>query len=128
MPELTTLAERVERVHGGHPQCPAGLAAHLRDMSGELETHMAKEEQILFPMITRGMGAMARGPVSVMRSEHDEHASALSTLDRLTFNLTLPDDACGSWRRLYEGLAAFRRDLTDHIRLENDLLFARVSA
>ncbi|MFC4259190.1 hemerythrin domain-containing protein [Marinobacter lacisalsi] len=127
LPELIQLSERVERVHGGHTECPAGLAAHLRQMQEELETHMAKEEQILFPMITRGMGAMAGGPIAVMQSEHEEHAAALNELAKLTNNLTLPEGACGSWQRLYRGIAAFRDDLSNHIGLENDVLFARVT-
>lgn len=126
LPELLQLAERVERVHGGHPECPSGLAAHLRRMTEELEVHMEKEEKILFPMIARGMSAMAGGPVSVMRGEHDDHAAALDELERLTHNLTLPEDACGSWQRLYRGLTSLRDDLAAHIDLENNVLFSRV--
>ncbi|SFR56135.1 regulator of cell morphogenesis and NO signaling [Marinobacter daqiaonensis] len=126
LPELIQLSERVERVHGGHPDCPAGLSAHLRNVSEELETHMAKEEKILFPMITRGMGAMAAGPVSVMRSEHEEHSAALERLHTLTNGLTLPEGACRSWQRLYSGLTAFCDDLREHIQLENGLLFSRI--
>lgn len=126
LPELIQLSERMERVHGGHTACPAGLSAHLGQMAEELETHMAKEEQILFPMITRGMVAMAGGPVSVMRNEHDDHGSALEELERLTNGLTLPEGACGSWQRLYHGLATFRDDLKAHIQTENDLLFSRI--
>jgi regulator of cell morphogenesis and NO signaling len=95
-------------------------------MADELETHMAKEEQILFPMITRGMVAMASGPVSVMRHEHDDHGSALEELERITQGLTLPEGACGSWQRLYQGLSTFRDDLRAHIQTENDLLFSRI--
>lgn len=126
LPELIHLAERVERVHGGHTACPAGLSAHLEHMAEELETHMAKEEKILFPMIARGMGAMAVGPVSVMRHEHKSHGAELEELERITNRLSLPDDACGSWQRLYQGLSTFRDDLKAHIRTENDLLFSRV--
>ena len=64
LPELIRLATRVEQVHGGHPDCPHGLAAALKETLGELEMHMRKEEQILFPMIRRGMGRMAEGPIS----------------------------------------------------------------
>jgi regulator of cell morphogenesis and NO signaling len=128
LPELIQLSERVERVHGGHTACPAGLAAHLTQMADELETHMAKEEQILFPMITRGMIAMASGPVSVMRHEHDHHGSALEELERITNGLTLPEGACGSWQRLYQGLSRFRDDLKAHIQTENDLLFNRIDS
>ena len=30
------------------PDCPTGLAEHLRTMGQELESHMQKEEQVLF--------------------------------------------------------------------------------
>ena len=126
LPELVRLSERVERVHGGHTDCPAGLSAHLAQMAKELETHMAKEEQILFPMISRGISGMALGPISVMRAEHESHDSALIRLDTLTNNLSLPEGACNTWRRLYEQIAVFREDLKEHIALENSVLFARI--
>ncbi len=126
LPEMIRLAQRVERVHSGHPECPAGLSAHLETMRAELESHMAKEEQILFPMIARGISGMARGPISVMRSEHEDHATALARLDELTNGLNLPEGACNTWRRLYEEIGQFRQDLRDHIDTENTVLFARI--
>lgn len=126
LPELIRLAERVERVHGGRPECPAGLAAHLQSVWTELESHMAKEEEILFPMITRGMNGMAVAPVSVMRDEHEQHGNALAALERLTNNITPPDDACNTWRTLYRGLETFRDDLMNHLHIENNILFNRI--
>ncbi|GAA0843188.1 hypothetical protein GCM10009113_12560 [Marinobacter szutsaonensis] len=126
LPEMIRLAQRVERVHSGHPDCPTGLSAHLETMQAELENHMAKEEQILFPMIVRGISGMARGPISVMRSEHDDHAAALARLEELTNQLRLPEGACNTWRRLYEEIGQFRQDLRDHIDTENNVLFVRI--
>ncbi|BES72779.1 iron-sulfur cluster repair protein YtfE [Marinobacter nanhaiticus D15-8W] len=126
LPELIRLAQRVERVHGGHPACPAGLGAHLEHMQQELEDHMAKEEQILFPMIARGMAGMATAPVMVMRQDHDDHGDALDTVLALTGELTLPDGACNTWRALYAGLETIRQDLMEHIHLENNVLFHRI--
>lgn len=97
LPELIRLAQRVERVHNHHPDCPAGLSAHLEQMQAELEAHMQKEEQILFPMIARNMNGMAAAPISVMRREHDDR-----------------------------GLATLENDLVNHIHLENNVLFNRV--
>jgi regulator of cell morphogenesis and NO signaling len=37
-------------------------------------SHLEKEEQILFPMIVRGDGTYASGPICVMEEEHVEHA------------------------------------------------------
>jgi len=126
LPELIRLAQRVERVHGGHPECPAGLAAHLETMAQELEEHMAKEEQILFPMLTRGVDSMAVYPIHIMRAEHDGHGKALERLDSLTRHYQLPDGACNTWQALYKGLQTLRNDLMDHIHLENNVLFTRV--
>ncbi|WP_396621759.1 iron-sulfur cluster repair protein YtfE [Marinobacter sp. W-8] len=126
LPELIRLAQRVERVHSQHPRCPSGLSAHLESMQAELEAHMQKEEQILFPMIARGITGMAVGPVSVMRSEHDDHGNALARIHNLTFKLTLPEGACNTWRALYSGLTELENDLKQHIHLENNVLFHRV--
>lgn len=125
LPELIRLARRVELVHGGHPQCPAGLASLLESMQQELETHMAREEQILFPMIARGMGAIARTPIALMKQQHDGHGELLKEVVQRTRGITLPDQACNTWIALYRGLAELRQDLMDHIHLENNVLFHR---
>jgi regulator of cell morphogenesis and NO signaling len=123
LPELIRLARRVETVHGDRPDCPAGLGDHLAYMRQELESHMQKEEQVLFPMLKRGMGPMAGGPIHVMRMEHDGHGEALQRMCDLTSNITLPQAACNTWRALYTGLRALREDLMEHIHLENNILF-----
>ncbi|QVM98921.1 hemerythrin domain-containing protein [Pseudomonas sp. SORT22] len=128
LPELIRLARRVEQVHGGHAQCPNGLADHLQDMQQELEGHMLKEEQVLFPMLQRGMGRQAGAPIQVMRMEHDQHGEALERLSLLTNDISAPEGACNTWRTLYRGLAEFREDLLQHIHLENDVLFVKALA
>lgn len=128
LPELIHLARRVEMVHGGHSLCPAGLSAVLERMQDELEAHMAKEEQILFPMIIRGMGSAASMPVAMMRQQHDEHRNLLNEVDKVTHGITIPEDACNTWSSLYRGLAELRTDLIDHVDLENNVLFQRIDA
>ncbi len=123
LPELIRLARRVEQVHGERQDCPAGLADHLAAMQQELESHMQKEEQVLFPMLLGGHGAAAFGPISVMRMEHEQHGEALQRLAEITHDISLPRDACNTWRALYLGLRALRDDLMEHIHLENNILF-----
>lgn len=123
LPELIRLARRVEHVHGDRPECPTGLGDLLDAMRQELESHMQKEEQILFPMLARGHGLRAGGPIAVMRMEHDQHGEALQQLMTLTNDITLPRGACTTWRALYLGLRVFREDLMEHIHLENNVLF-----
>lgn len=123
LPELIRLARRVETVHADHPECPTGLAEHLSHMQQELESHMMKEEQILFPMLSGGI--YPAGPISVMEEEHLQHGDALDKLDQLTNNITLPAEACNTWTALYVGLKELKEDLMQHILLENHILFVQ---
>ncbi|WP_136065993.1 iron-sulfur cluster repair protein YtfE [Modicisalibacter radicis] len=125
MPELIRLARRVEHVHGERQDCPGGLAELLEGMHQELESHMQKEERILFPMLKRGLDHDAHGPIAVMRFEHDAHGEALARLMALTHDIQTPRGACTTWRALYAGLREFREDLMQHIHLENNVLFER---
>jgi len=125
LPELRALARHVEEAHAGHAAVPAGLSALLERMQEALESHMQKEEQILFPLMRAGGHPMIVHPIGMMRHEHDEHGEHLRALAVLTSDMTAPDDACKSWRALYAGLAKLVADLTDHISIENDILFPR---
>ncbi len=127
LPELIRMARRVEQVHGDRDSCPNGLADLLLVIYQEMESHMQKEEQILFPMLRRGLGDQAKGPIAVMRHEHDDHGENLEQVMRLTNDITPPKGACTTWRALYTGLREFREDLMEHIHLENNLLFERAA-
>ena len=127
LPELISMSRRVEHVHAGHPRCPAGLADELDAHLQEMESHMLKEEQVLFPMLCRGMNGPAQGPIAAMMFEHTQHVDALERIYSLTQDLNPPDDACNTWRALYTGLVVYARELSQHINLENDVLFAQAS-
>lgn len=126
LPELITLAEKVENVHSDRDDCPVGVAAQLEKIYAELSQHLMKEEQILFPMIKMGNYAMASMPIRVMEMEHDEAGQDVEVIKSLTNNCTPPTDACFSWKALYSGINEFIDDLMHHIHLENNILFPRV--
>lgn len=125
IPELMALAHKVEKVHSDHASCPRGLHGLLSEMNSELETHMAKEEQVLFPMIKSGSGHLAVMPIKVMTSEHDDHGRQLDQLHEITNDFGPPADACATWCALYAGLETLEQELMDHIHLENNILFPR---
>lgn len=125
LPELVKLAARVEARHAGHDRVPVGLKAALDDLSGALEDHMAKEEQILFPLMRKGGHPMIHAPIGRMRQEHDEHGARLAQLESMTHGLEVPADACPTWRALYAGLRKLIDDVHEHVHLENNTLFAR---
>lgn len=125
LPELRALARRVESVHVENPAVPKGLFEVLSHLQAELESHMQKEEQILFPLMRAGGSPMIVHPINVMRHEHDEAGEDLKAIADLTNELTLPAEACNTWRALYAGLAKFAEDLTEHIHIENNILFPK---
>ena len=123
--ELILLADKVETIHSDDPTAPKGLAACLAEIEAELESHMEKEEQILFPMMKSGGHPMIAHPIAVMMAEHDSHGAQLARLEALTNNFTPPEHACGSWRALCNGVEALTANLVAHMHLENTLLFPR---
>lgn len=126
LPRLIGLAMKVEATHREADGVPAGLAAHLRQMAEEIEEHLQKEEQLLFPMLRSGFQQAAAAPISVLHKEHDDHGRNLEIMRRLAHDYTPPADACTSWRALYAGVADLERELMEHIHLENNVLFPRV--
>ncbi len=127
-PPLIEAARKVERVHAGKPAVPTGLADELQTFWTDMQSHLAKEEQVLFPALRRGMrGPQVYMPVRVMQSEHDHHARHLARIRELTSDLETPGHACATWRALYDGLRASEEDLMQHIHLENNVLFLRAT-
>ena len=122
LPELIRMARRVEAVHRDHPDVPRGLADQLETMEQELLDHMAKEEQILFPLLKQGGHPMVVHPIGMMRHEHVSHGAQLERLAELTHQHQPPAGACNTWQALYAGTARLTEDLIAHIHLENNLL------
>jgi regulator of cell morphogenesis and NO signaling len=133
---LAQLLTKVCSVHGeNHPEL-LRLQTLFADLAQELTPHMLKEEQVLFPYITRMEEAVNQGrpvpppffgtvrnPVRMMMMEHDGAGEVLREIRRVTNNLTTPPDACISYQTLYQALAALEEDLHQHIHLENNILF-----
>jgi regulator of cell morphogenesis and NO signaling len=126
LPRLELMAKKVLRVHGDKaPDVLPALVDTFLGLRSELEDHMAKEEQILFPMIREGQGASTVAPISMMEHEHDSAGRALRRIRELTDDYQVPEGACNTWRALWHGLAALEEDMHQHIHLENNILFPR---
>jgi len=139
LPRLSALLERVKEAHPAHRPMLERLDhifAHLRE---EIELHLRKEEQVLFPLIRRieadaGIGRPSApqpipvaNPILQMEREHDAAGQSLAQMRRLTHDYSLPPDACMSFKGLYDGLQAMEADLREHIHLENNILFPKAS-
>jgi regulator of cell morphogenesis and NO signaling len=134
LPRLTAMGQKVIQAHGErHPEVRE-VAMVFAGLRAELESHMMKEEHVLFPFIellesgagaTHPMLGRMASPIAVMEAEHDNAGAALAELRSITSAYASPADACATFRGYYEGLAALERELHEHIHLENNVLFPR---
>lgn len=138
--ELATLgemADRVARKHGWRDPRLAAVADTLRAFAEELCRHMAKEEQILFPLVreleqsgtiaVRHGGSLAN-PIRQMEHAYDGAGAALVRLRELTDGFQPDAEACNTHRALLAGLARLEADMHRHVHKENNVLFPRALA
>ncbi|MEW6071520.1 MAG: iron-sulfur cluster repair protein YtfE [Planctomycetota bacterium] len=125
LPRLLAMARKVEAVHADKASSPRGLAALLEEAHGAMESHMQKEEFVLFPLIRSGRGALAAFPVRAMEAEHEDHGRNLALLRERCRGYVAPPEACETWRALYLGLHELEQELMEHIHLEKNVLFPR---
>lgn len=137
LPRIDSLLDKVSAAHGKqHGQLLHDLADTFQGLREEIEQHLFKEEQILFPMIMameafmQGTGerplshcGTVQNPIRQMEHEHENAGQALARMRELTHNYQLPADACMTFGTLYEALEAMEKDLHEHIHLENNILF-----
>ncbi len=140
-PRIQALAAKVVGVHGkNHPEL-LQVQQVFAALAEELRVHLMKEEQMLFPYISLmeentlagepappAMFGTVANPVRMMMQEHDGAGEALRALRSVTVNYTVPEDACISYRTLFQALQDFEADLHQHIHLENNVLFPRAIA
>jgi regulator of cell morphogenesis and NO signaling len=133
LPLLSALAAKVLSVHGGrHPEL-AEIKALVDGLRAELEPHLHQEEAVLFPAIHARCADRPDGPsrsltdlVKGMEMEHDQAGDLLAALRRATTAYQVPDDACASYRSLFERLEALELDTHLHVHKENHALFPAV--
>lgn len=135
---LTALLEKVCSVHGtNHPEL-LKIQLQFQTLRAELEPHMMKEERILFPYIVRLEAAVVENgpapfapfgtvgnPIAAMMREHDAAGDILRAIRELSGDFAVPENACFSYRTLYNALGELEADLHQHIHLENNILFPR---
>lgn len=130
LPELVFYAEKVARVHGdSHPEL-LDILEKVKTLSYEMIEHMEKEEEDLFPQIKdlvqqQKLGTVKEALVEVLEAEHEKAGELMFEIEALTNNFTPPEDACASYRVLFQNLEGFQNDLHKHVHLENNILFPK---
>eukprot|EP00727_Mastigamoeba_balamuthi_P011415 m51a1_g6897 hypothetical protein (183) ;mRNA; f:21089-21701 len=134
LPRLGALVDEVARAHGArHPELGRVREAYHK-MRANLESHLRKEERVLFPVIRSLAGSKpypfpqrlsVSGPVAVMRSEHEAVGRLFSEMREATGGFATPEDGDEAYRELMQGIAALEADTHVHAGKEDDVLFPR---
>ncbi|MHA6253263.1 iron-sulfur cluster repair di-iron protein [Oceanobacillus sp. CAU 1775] len=125
---------KVARVHGAEH-------AHLKDLfelfhtfKAKIEEQMADEEADVFPLIeayeknpTEELKEKIQSANAKLIKEREEQTEILDKIREVTNNFTLPQGACNSYRITYARLEELTKETYEHIHLENNVLFKRVS-
>ncbi len=138
IPVLQQFLDKLARVHGErHPEL-----VKIRELfyasAEDLQMHLQKEENILFPFIENMVAAKTNqtayarphfgtveNPVNIMMHEHNTEGERFRAIAELSDDYTPPADACNTYRVTFAMLQEFENDLHRHIHLENNVLFPK---
>jgi regulator of cell morphogenesis and NO signaling len=140
LPRISALVDKIVTVHGErHPEL-SDVQRFYNELRADLEPHLEREEQQLFPMI-RQLAHATDGPnvdkvdrrelaaqIAALMSEHETVGALLEQLNRVTSRYTVPEDGCASYEACYRALAELESDTHLHVHKENNRLFPMTQA
>ncbi|MEW9096626.1 MAG: iron-sulfur cluster repair di-iron protein [Clostridiaceae bacterium] len=133
LPIVSELTTKILRVHGeNHPEL-SKVYKLFHNLKMELEEHLIKEEEIVFPLIEKyekeGSKEALDKAIKIIEELEAEHTGAgdiLKELRKITHNYEIPKDGCNTYKYTYDKLQEIELDLFNHIHLENNIMFPRL--
>jgi len=122
LPLISDLAFKVLYVHGKEHEVLFQVHELFNALRSELERHLIKEEIFLFPAIHEGNEAL----IKELMDEHDGAGDLIKEIKEITDHYKLPEDACQSYKLLFNKLEALEIDTYNHVHLENNILFKKL--
>ncbi|MES2287190.1 MAG: hemerythrin domain-containing protein [Bacteroidota bacterium] len=138
IPIIYEYTQKVAVIHGEKYPEVIAIAEKFLIVTDELNRHICKEEEILFPYIKHLAIANSCGmkiepspfgtvesPINMMEQEHDTVGEIMEEIKKLSNNYSPPSDACSTYKLSYLKLKEFDDDLHEHVHLENNILFPK---
>ena len=131
--EIDPLMVKVFKVHFSHnPELLMKVHSLFGKLKCELEEHLLKEENILFPLMIKYDQAKDKEEkkeieedIRIIVNEHEAAGDILKELAEVTDDYKVPEWGCISFKLLYDYLHDLEKDLFIHIHKENNILFPR---
>lgn len=134
LPALGQFVTKIFRVHGEHHPHLKELYQLYHSLKTELELHLVKEEQDVFPLIkeyeqnpTDELKDKILRLNATLEEEHQDAGDILKRMRDICTDFNPPADACNSYRITYMRLAELEDDMFQHIHKENNILFPRLA-
>jgi regulator of cell morphogenesis and NO signaling len=132
LPDLIFYTRKIASVHGSlHPEL-IEVATLVAGLSGELQQHLHKEEEVLFPAIksavvnnTAELRSIISAEIARMSNEHEFAGGTMDKINELTGGYMVPQDGCNSYQVTFKMLKQFEDDLHIHVHLENNILYPK---
>jgi len=129
--EIDVLLFKVLKVHFKlHSEELLKVHRNFGSLKTELEEHLIKEEEILFPLIenyeiTKDENVLSKIQqiIKDTEDEHDAAGNIIKELEKITRDFNAPEGACTSFKLVYTKIHDLEKDLFIHIYLENSVLF-----
>ena len=132
--EIDKILFKVLKVHFKlHSEELLKVHRYFGSLKTELEEHLVKEEEILFPLIEKYEITRSDTILSEINQltkgaeeEHEAAGNILKELEKVTRDFKAPEGACTSFGLVYTKLHDLEKDLFIHIYLENSVLFPMI--
>lgn len=133
MARLESQVDEAVLLEGKHFPVLLEIQEEVDRLCKELRSHLAMEEQSLFPAIldleagrVPSLSAELLVPAKLLEDEHEAAAGLLKRIRTLTESFNPPEGARAVQRRLFESFQILANSLYRHIYLENQILFKRL--
>lgn len=130
LPKISELVLKILNVHGKKHEELFKVHKLFNNLRTELEGHLVKEEEFLFPLIIKyerekdeKIKSTALKFIDDLEQEHTGAGDILKELREITDHYNAPKDACATFEFTYKKLCELESDLFQHIHLENNILF-----
>lgn len=128
---LTPYMTKLAKVHGpSHPYL-LKLQDLYREFRDSMLDHIRKEDEEDFPkLIQYSQGQDVQNIKIILEdliNDHEDTGQLLNVMNQLTSDYQNPEEACGTWKLVYQRLQNIERQTHQHVHLENHVLFKKVS-
>ncbi|MEG2295481.1 MAG: hemerythrin domain-containing protein [Oscillospiraceae bacterium] len=131
--KITDILSKLLAIHREHSNELKQVVNIWTIFANEMEDHLKKEEQILFPLIkeyaktkTNNLKEMIACPIAKMESEHENHEKNLLELKKISQTLTSSNQGIADFSICFYEIDQLVQLTLTHVHIENNILFERM--